>query len=302
MEPLTIAALAAIAAQTIGGIAKSVSASKQADQQRRDREYARQNMIGASQGAYDDIYQMFSPFAALAPQALEGIQQNFTVDPGQFTYEKTVRDFLDPSIAFQRDQAVKALEGSAAVKGNLLSGAAMKAMQDRAMQVGQTGYNSAVQQMMEDKSFAYRTYADDFARRQSEAIRAFEQANALLGASQWGVAGRADARQQLGNNIANAYGSSVGMPSSVGAGWGGFGNAMSNAGSAYNMLQLANYMNSQNASSTQAPMVSGGITPQLGGFTGQPDPRYAQNPFMQPQSFTPTHSSPVAGYQLFGGK
>ena len=282
MSALVVAGIAAAAAAAAGAM-KAYGSAQQAKAQRRDKLNARQGMVDQYESAYGDIKGMYSPYAALSPMALKMLQEDYSVDPGEFTYDKTVRDFLDPSIAYQQEQARKSLEGSAASRGSLLSGAAQKALQDRAMQVGQTGYNNAFSQMMTDKNQLYRQYSEDFLRRQQEAQRLYGQAQDINTLAQWGVTGQANARQQMASGVANAYGQTADIPTTAGMGWTGTGQA---TGAAANTFASFYGMGGQGGG--QAQQLPNGLQATPWQATQQYQQQYQGNPYMQPQpgSFT----------------
>ena len=63
-----------------------------------------------------------------------------------------VAQFYDPSMAFQMEQGQKAIDRSAAARGGLLSGAALKDALGYAQGLASTSYNNAVQQAMANRA------------------------------------------------------------------------------------------------------------------------------------------------------
>jgi hypothetical protein len=66
----------------------------------------------------------------------------------------TVQNYLDPSMAFQQEEARKQIQAGAAAQGNLLSGKAQKELADRAQQLAQKDYADAFQRMRQDRDYA----------------------------------------------------------------------------------------------------------------------------------------------------
>lgn len=85
-------------------------------------------------------------------------------DPGNFTY--TAADYTaSPAYAYQLDQALKGTEATAAATGSLKSGAAAKALQDRAQNMGLADFSNersvANANFDTDRAFNRQTYTDD---------------------------------------------------------------------------------------------------------------------------------------------
>ena len=95
----------------------------------------------------------YAPLAALGTAGAARLQADYGVEAPNYQFRGRVEDYLDPSIAYQQEQARQQLEQSAAARGSLMSGAAMKAIADRAQQIGQQGYADAYTRMERDRAF-----------------------------------------------------------------------------------------------------------------------------------------------------
>jgi hypothetical protein len=124
---------------------------------------------------------------------------------GQFDYDRSVQDFLDPSMDFQQQQMQDQMEQSAVARGGLQSGGFAKALQDRQGQLAQTYYGQAVQDRAQDKATTYKQFLDQFASRRANNQQRFAQ---LQGLNQMGFnanQGMSNARMQQAQGQAQGY-------------------------------------------------------------------------------------------------
>ena len=127
---------------------------------------------------YTDISSLYDPYRQAGQQALGDYQsQDFSYVPDDFQYNQNVSDFLDPSMAYQQEQAMNQIQGNAAASGTLGSGAALKEMQSRGQQIAQQGYGDAFNRMQQDKGFQY----GDFLNRANFRRQALQDRSAQLG-------------------------------------------------------------------------------------------------------------------------
>ena len=141
----------------IGGYFSSDAEEEQAKAQQQAIEEQRRILEGNFQTAKGYL----DPYSQAGSQAL-GQYQNYdpSLNQQDFSYDRSVESFLDPSIAFQQDQARRQLEASAGAQGGLYSGAQMMALQDRAQNIGQMGWNTAVDQRSQDRNFNFQDYTN----------------------------------------------------------------------------------------------------------------------------------------------
>lgn len=198
------------------------------------------NVIGAANNAN----QYLDPYAQQGQQAL-GLMAGLNQE--KFTFNQD-----DPSYQFRLQEGLKALEKSAAAKGGLLSGGALKATNNYAQNVASTEYGNAFNRFLDDRGqrasilqgqIGVGANASDRMgqnlmgahRYAGDANMAGEQyaGNARIGASQFGGAMRFNAVNQAVNNqldasryAGNAY---MGIGNAQAAGQVGSANAWTNA-------------------------------------------------------------------------
>lgn len=112
------------------------------------------------QELYDQIASQYDPYTegglSKYNELLELAGQ--TIDPGQYTADNA-REWLDPSMDYQRDQSQKALGTRSQGAGTYLSSGAMQDMMEANRLQAETGFNEA-------RDFGYQKYRDDIATNQ----------------------------------------------------------------------------------------------------------------------------------------
>lgn len=174
MDPATIASLAAmLGSQIIGGAMQSSS-----------QEDVLNAQIAAQQRAearIDAAYNELSPYYksivdALPPeQQLQALQEWAPTQMSEYD-PASAQKFLDPSIAYQQEQASKAIQASQAARNGLNSGGALKELADRAQNIGQLGWQNAQQA-------SYQDYLNHFNAARDANNAVFNQQKDLLNAS-----------------------------------------------------------------------------------------------------------------------
>jgi hypothetical protein len=263
--PLVMAGLG-LAGQYFGGQQQANAANSQAAAQRE----ALANAQGQVQSGYSDISQLYNPYTQTGQQAFQQYAEgDFTSDPGQFEYGRSIGDFLDPSMQFQMDQSMNQIQGSAAAGGSLGSGATLKAMQDRGQQIAQQGYGQAHDRMMQDKNFAYSQFLNDAQARQ---MQLQQQGNQLQNVANMGF----QATQNQANNRQQMASASSGLAQQQGnIMTPGYASGMQNAAlinAATNPTMIGSVMGGFSPP-PQQPMNSGNIPytgPTNSGYQGAP--------------------------------
>lgn len=170
----------------------------------------RQALEQAQQGygqAYQDISGMYDPYMQAGSTALSSLAGgDFSTPVGEFQFQGDISQYLDPSMAYQQEQASRALQQSALGQGNLLSGGTAKALQAQAQQMAQQDYANAFNRMQQDKSFAYRQFSDDFTRRQQENALRMQRLQGLAGMGQSATGSLAGARMGAQHGMASLAG------------------------------------------------------------------------------------------------
>ena len=219
MDPILTPALIGAGTNILGGLLGGMGAqsAQEADAQLRKEMMERQ--IAEQRQAYGDISPTYQPYMDVGQQGLAGLSElgrtagQYDFTPSEFAYNKTTQDFLDPSMDFQQDQMLRQLEASSAMRGNLLSGGALKELQSRGAQLAQTDYANADQRMMNDKRFAYGSFMDNANARRQALQQGFQNrmgiAGQQAGLGQFGTSGNANARIGVGNNVGSAIGNQI---------------------------------------------------------------------------------------------
>lgn len=237
MDPLTIAGIG-MGVNALGGLLGGMGAQEAAEADARARKEMLQMQINEGRQAYSDVAPSFQPYMQTGQEglgALSTLAQNagqYDYTPEQFQYGQTTQEFLDPSMDFQQDQMRRQLEASQSMRGGLLSGGALKELQQRGAQLAQTDYANANQRMMNDKRFAYGAFMDNANARRQSLQQGFQNrlgiANQQTNLGQFGTTGNANARMGVAKNISNAIGNQIDPMA---------GNAQVQAGAPYMMGQ-----------------------------------------------------------------
>lgn len=163
---------------------------------------------------------------ALAEQRSETASQ----DPefGTLTKQFSLADFqADPGYAFRQTEDQKAIERSAAARGGLLSGSALKAIQNRSQDLASQEYGNAYNRFNANQT-------NQFNRLSSLAGVGQVANNALQTAGQ-NYAGSVG--QIAMNNAANQGNALLAGGNARASGYAGIGNALSSAAGLYGMMQ-----------------------------------------------------------------
>lgn len=155
----------------------------------------------------------YAPIAGLAGVGAGQMQGDFTTPYEKYNFTGKVEDYLDPSIAYQQQQASKQIQSGAAAQGNLLSGAAQKALSDRAQQIGQQGYQQAFQNMQNERQYGSSQAQQDYLNRLNANQLRYGQAKDIAGLGMQGLQGQTQG-MQWGQNarlglLGPAYGQMV---------------------------------------------------------------------------------------------
>lgn len=165
-----------------------------------------QELLGEGSGAAgkEDI-------AALR-EYLSGLQQQET-PAFSYDFDAAIDRFSNKSIDEQIDRATRALERSAANRGQFYSSDTLKKVADRAQSLGQENYQNALQLALQDKQTALNEYATRLNADQARRSQALEGLNALAGLGNTNISQLADifanATQGAGDTAMSYYGSKV---------------------------------------------------------------------------------------------
>jgi hypothetical protein len=184
------------------------------------------------------------------------------VDPNSPDYGKYARDFgmsdfqADPGYAFRLSEGQKALDRSAAARGGMISGAALKA-------AGRYGQDMASQE-----------FTNAFNRYQTNRSNQLNPLQSLMGAGQSATNFVGSAGQNYATNAGNAYGAAG---QAAASGYMGQANAVGQGVSQYLGYQSNN--NLLNALQNRGSTYGGGYSPSMGTQMSQQDYAIASGGF-----------------------
>jgi hypothetical protein len=234
-----------VAGAIIGGNAAKKAANTQAASADRATELQKQ--------MFDKQIELQAPFRAAGLSAQNKLLDYMGLTPGaggKYTKDFSMADFQqDPGYAFRMSEGLKALDRTAAARGGMLSGAALR---------GATRYG---------QDMASQEYTNAFNRYQTNRSNQLNPLQSLMGsgqtaANQVGAAGQNYANQ-AGQNYMNAGNARA-------SGYVGSANAWSNAiGNAYNQYNQNQMMNQMFPQGGNAAAVGGvGETPYYSSVSG----------------------------------
>lgn len=146
-------AAATVGAAVIGGAVQSDSASKASYSQR----LASDQASALQQQQYDQTRADNAPYRALASEvAIPGIRDFLAKNNSQLSTGDVTSE---PGYQFGLSEGTKALQGSAAAKGGLYSGATLKALLRFGNDYGSTKYNDAFNRLETSRSNQYNRLA-----------------------------------------------------------------------------------------------------------------------------------------------
>ena len=165
-----------------------------------------QEILGEGSGAAgkEDI-------AALR-EYLSGLQQQET-PAFSYDFDAAIDRFSNKSIDEQIDRATRALERSAANRGQFYSSDTLKKIADRAQSLGQENYQNALQLALQDKQTALDEYSTKLNADQARRAQSLQGLNALAGLGNTNISQLAgifaNATQGAGDTAMSYYGSKV---------------------------------------------------------------------------------------------
>lgn len=229
------ASTALIGGAILGGAYLSSQASKSAAQTQAD---AANNAIGANQASLEQQMQMTEPWRTAGTTAVN--QLSAMTQPGgaltkEFTYDPfSYKQYLDPGYAFRLSEGNKQLNATAAARGGLISGNALKAGEDYGQAAASQEYNNAYSRYLSNYGNAQNTFQ----------MNRNNLVNPLQFLSGQGQASATNTASNIGANAANNAALSTGAANATAAGTVGQANAYTNAvGQGIGAYQTNNLMN-----------------------------------------------------------
>jgi hypothetical protein len=232
-------------ASILGGVLGSKASSNAANTQAASADYAAQ----LQKQMYDKNVELNAPFREAGLSAQNKLLDYMGLSPnagGKYTKDFSMADFQqDPGYAFRMSEGLKALDRTAASRGGMLSGAALR---------GATRYG---------QDMASQEYTNAFNRYQTNRANQLNPLQSLMGAGQTAAGQVGAAGQNYANQAGDAY---MNAGNARASGYVGSANAWSNAlgnvANTYNQNQMINRLFPQGGGSGATPYyssVSGGM-------------------------------------------
>lgn len=245
---ISAAGWAAIAATTVTVASSADSARKQANAAKdasRTQGEAADEATNLQRDIFDQQQANQQPWLDAGKSAL-GTLSTGLKPGGEFTKKFGMDDFTaDPAYQWRLQQGQKAIQGTAAANGSLMSGRTLKALSDY-------GANQATQ-----------TYQDAYNRWNNDQTSLYNKYSALAGVGQQQVNALNSQAGQYASNVGNILtntsnsiaGNQIGAANAQAAGQVAAGNAVTNG-----IGQWMNYNNYQNYMNSAYPTSTGGAT------------------------------------------
>jgi hypothetical protein len=220
-----------VAGAIIGGKAAKKAANIQAGSADRATELQRE--------MYEQNIELQKPFREAGLSAQNKLLDYMGLTPGaggKYAKDFSMQDFqADPGYAFRISEGMKALDRTAASRGGLLSGAALR---------GATRYG---------QEMGSQEYTNAFNRYQTNRANQLNPLQSLMGSGQTAAGQVANAGQNYANQAGQNY---MNAGNARASGYVGSANAWSNA-----IGSIANSYNQNNMMNQMFPQGGGGITP-----------------------------------------
>ena len=236
-------------ASVVSGVMGAKAAKSAARTQAASADYAAQ----LQQEQFDKQVELQAPFREAGLTAQNKLLDYLGLSAGaggKYARDFGMQDFQqDPGYAFRMSEGMKALDRTAAARGGMLSGAALKGAQRFGQDLGSQEYQNA------------------FNRYQTNRANQLNPLQSLMGASQTATNAMGQAGQNYATNAGNAY---MNAGNARASGYVGSANAWSNAlGGATNMYNQNQMMNRIFPQGGNAAAVGGaGATPYYSSVSG----------------------------------
>ena len=220
---------AVVGSAVIGGLASNKAASTQAQ--------AAQQATQVQQDALGRQIELNKPFYDIGVGAANRLSAQTPYTPDAFNYQ------ADPGYAFRFNEGMKGLNASAAARGGLISGNALRAATDYGQASGSQEYGNAYNRYLQNNAQNLQAYNTNTANTQYLANMGQSSAN-----------NQANSIGQFGNNAASNV---IGAGNANAAGMVGGANAISSGvGTGLNYYQNQNMLNAYNNKSSYNNAVS----------------------------------------------
>ena len=247
----------------IGGALLSGEASKSAANTQAD---ASRQATQAQQDALNKQIALNQPFYDTGVNAMNKLAGQANYTPAAFNYE------ADPGYAFRFGEGMKGINATAAARGGLISGNALRAASDYGQASGSQEYQNAYNRYLTNNAQNLQAYNTNTANQQY--LANLGQSSANNQANQIGNFGNSAASNMIGAGNANAAGT-VGMANAVTSGLGTYLNYNQNQ----NMLNAFNDRTKSAYANQAMNQYGSGNVYGYGGQGQIPSPDYSVNTF-----------------------
>jgi len=228
-------AAAVVGSAVVGGAMASSAAKKAARTQAASADYAAE----LQKEQFDKQVELQAPFREAGLTSQNKLLDLMGLTPGgsgKYAKDFSMADFQqDPGYAFRMSEGMKALDRTAAARGGLLSGGALR---------GATRFG---------QDMASQEYQNAFNRYQTNRANQLNPLQSLMGASQTATNAMGTAGQNYANQAGNAY---MNAGNARASGYVGSANAWSNA-----LSGGTNYLTQTQMMNQMFPQGGGSITP-----------------------------------------
>ena len=238
---------AVVGSAVIGGMASKSAANTQAQ--------ASADATAAQQNALNQQIALNKPFYDTGVNAMNNLAGQAAYTPAAFNYQ------ADPGYAFRFNEGMKGLNASAAARGGLISGNALKGATDYGQAAGSQEYQNAYNRYLTNNAQTLQAYNTNTANQQY--LANLGQSSANNQANSIGQFGNAAAGNIIGAGNAQAAGT-VGASNALTSGLGTYLNYNQNQNmlNAFNnMSQYGNLANQYGASNVYMPNGYGAQAP-----------------------------------------
>ena len=153
-----------------------------------------------------ELWEPYQEIGQMGLNELAAFDDSVLYDRPEYSYDKTVEDFLDPYRDFAREQTLADLEQSASVGGTLGSGGTLDTLIKRSEDYANQDWGNAYNRMIADDATKYGRYIDKF--NNDKALLDY-QYNQIADKINLGITAKTNMNNAItgaSTNIANTFG------------------------------------------------------------------------------------------------
>lgn len=180
-----------------------------------------------------DPYQKFGASGRTALEEMLTGQGAGSFDTPDYTYNKTIEQFLDPSMKFRLQQGTHARDASASARGNLFDSGYQKDLESFGQGLASTEYGSAFDRMASDRNSALQEYTTPLEQARANRAQRMAGLQSMVDTGKFGDQGVSNSlatmMQQKQGNLAGRAGVNAELAGLKEQGKGAFGLALANS-------------------------------------------------------------------------